>query len=146
MAARLEKIMQSHFNLAVITTDNRTRSKMGDRKWIHAHIGKTVIYLVPKWRRISVPNIAVYYKYLVCPERWNDTGVCFVLCRDSSQLGGQFCTSFSEVKKIYDGPYGSLSISTTIPNSEFWIPNSEFRSITKCAFILCILRKTIKKY
>ena len=38
----------------------------------------------------SVPNIAVYYKYVVCTERWNDTGVFLVKLRsfrhDSAHL------------------------------------------------------------
>ena len=62
------------------------RSKLGDRKWILAYIGKSVIYmyLVQNVERYlvykSVPNTAVYYEYVVM-YGWNDTGVCLVLLR-----------------------------------------------------------------
>ena len=41
------------------------------------------------WVYKSAWNIAVYYKYVVCTERWNDTGVCLVLLQSKKVSNDQ---------------------------------------------------------
>ena len=78
-------------------------SKLGDRKWIHAYIGKTVAYLVPKCRGTPILQICTQYNGLLYVDfmHWTLTGhrgQCVLLRKlreDSLDSGDKICASFS---------------------------------------------------